>query len=141
MTPRIAGIVGMAASLAVAIGAGILISHSPTAILGALVLVVATVAFSVSTTWLYRKSWAKDSWPAADLSVERARRRFHRLVVVQSALTPILVGFAVWMAFQGEFFPLVLAVLGILNLSSVLRTHRLSRRAEAAEGQEPVQRG
>jgi hypothetical protein len=124
MTPRRAGILGMIVFFGTAVVAGVLISLAPTAILGALLLVASSIGFAISTTWLYRKSWEKDSWPTLDLGPARQRRHLRRVAILQSVLTPLLVGGAVWEAAQGNFGLLLLAPLAIFNLYWVIRVYR-----------------
>ncbi|MCU1584954.1 MAG: hypothetical protein JWM49_1510 [Microbacteriaceae bacterium] len=137
MTPRRVGILGMIFSLGIAVVAGMLIPQSPTAILGALLLVAASIGFAISTTWLYRKSWEKDSWPTLDLSAARYKRRLRRVAIFQGFLTLVLVCGAVWDATQGNFGMLLIPALSIVNVLFLIRRYRIAVSPENTDESEP----
>jgi hypothetical protein len=116
----------MTVSAGVAVGGGFLLPHGVTAILGALVLVAASIGFAISTTLLFRPSWAKDAWPSVDLSRAEQLRRLRRLAILQGVLNPLLVGGAVWQAVEGAYWFAILVPLSAFNLYSILRAYRAS---------------
>lgn len=79
MSPRTVGILAMITAFGLAVFGGTLFANSWTAILGALVIVAASILFAVGAVWTLRKSWADKSWPPnVSIDVAKALRRQRR---------------------------------------------------------------
>ena len=96
LKPRLAGVVGMVAGLAMAGTGGWLIAHPPLSLLGVVVLVAASILCAVAATWTVRRSWSATDWPDLTVSEEKALRRARRVLVMQCVLAPLMIGGSVW---------------------------------------------
>ena len=102
MTPRTAGIFGMLAGLAIAVVAGFMIASPPYSIVGAVVLVAATILFAVASTWSRRESWDAETYAAVDASDERLERNARRWSVVLGVILVPFLGVWVWLFVAGK---------------------------------------
>ncbi|TFD86624.1 hypothetical protein [Cryobacterium serini] len=128
MSPKVAGWFGMPAAAVIAAAAGFLIANSATSILGALVLVGATILFSIAAVWTLRKTWADKAWPpGVPASASRRRRRQRIGAIVQCVLSPLLIALSVLLIVAGSTWAVVYILLGVINGGTALWTLKLLR--------------
>ena len=93
---------GMLAGLAIAVVAGFMIASPPYSIVGAVVLVAATILFAVASTWSRRESWDAGTYAAVDASDERLERNARRWSVVLGVILVPFLGVWVWLFVAGK---------------------------------------
>ncbi|MFB2584527.1 hypothetical protein [Herbiconiux liukaitaii] len=138
MTPRAAGWLAVGGSGVLAVLGGLVIATPPWSILGALVLVAATIVLSLGTVWLHRRSWS-DPWPpdvAPSLQTQLKLARVRE--VVNCVLLVAMVALAVYAAVTQNWWQLLFvgffALLGLSNLSLNRRTQHLLRDTASGAG-------
>jgi hypothetical protein len=137
IAPRRAGAIAIAAGVVVAVAGGALIATPPWSILGALVLVAATILLSVGAGWTLRRSW-REFWPP-DRTPSRRKliRRLQVMNVVGSILLVVVIALAVVSIATQAWMQLAVAgLLCVTNLSSIALRRRLVTallRPEAAD--------
>ncbi|MDJ0376257.1 hypothetical protein [Cryobacterium sp. PH31-L1] len=128
MSPKVAGWFGMAAAAVIAGAAGLLIANSAASILGALVLVGATILFSVAAVWTLRRTWADKVWPpGVSVSASRIRRRQRIGAIVQCVLSPLMIALSVVLIVAGSTWAVVYIFLGVINGVTALWTLKVLR--------------
>ena len=132
MTPKTAGMLGMLAGLAIAVVAGFMIASPPYSIVGAVVLVAATILFAVASTWSRRESWDAGTYAAVDASDERLQRNARRWSVVLGVILVPLLGVWVWLFIAGEIEWWSLANV-LAPVSFFLLNRRENKKREAQE--------
>ncbi|MCS5724093.1 hypothetical protein N1028_13820 [Herbiconiux sp. CPCC 203407] len=138
LSPRVAGWLAIAGSLVVAVVGGFLLANPPWSILGAFVLVAATIVLSVGTVWLHRRSWHEPWPPDATPSLQQQIRRLRVLSIVGSILWVGMIAAGVvaivsqngWRLLFVAFF----LVTGLSNLSLNRRTLRLLQESRSEDG-------
>ncbi|TFC02512.1 hypothetical protein [Cryobacterium mannosilyticum] len=96
MSPRVTGILAMVAGIAIAILGGTLFQYGWAGILGAILIVGASILFAIGATWMLRKSWADKTWPPSrPMDPAKARRIMRRSAVLRFCVAPLLIGWAV----------------------------------------------
>ncbi|ROR83433.1 hypothetical protein SAMN06295974_1501 [Plantibacter flavus] len=125
------------AAVAVAVFGGVLIASPPWSILGALVLVAASIVFATGVVATYRRSWA-ETWPP-DATPTR-RQQLRRLAVgrvLGSVLVVGTIGLAAFAILRQDWTGLVFAVIlcasGVGNLVLNRRVLQQLREGERAE--------
>lgn len=138
VNPRVAGWLAVAGSLVVAVSGGLLLANPPWSILGAFVLVAATILLSVGTVWLHRRSWHEPWPPDATRSVQQQLRRLRVLSIVGSILWVGLIAAAILAVVSQNWWQLLYVafflVMGLSNLSLNRRTLRLLRESQLGDG-------
>ena len=130
MSPKVAGWLGMAAAALIAVAAGFLIAHPAMGILGALILVGATILFSVGAVWTLRRSWDDKVWPPGfTLSASRLRRRQRTAAILQCVFSPIMVAFSVFVIVGGNAAGVVYLLLGLVNGGTAIWTLNVLRKS------------
>jgi hypothetical protein len=136
-SPRAAGWCMVGAAVAVAALGGVLIASPPWSIVGALVLVAASILFATGVVTTYRRSWA-EPWPP-DVTPTR-RQQLRRLAVTRvlgSVLVVGTIGLAIFAITRQDWGEVVLAVVlcisGVGNLMVNSRVLRQLRGDEHAE--------
>jgi hypothetical protein len=103
MKPRAAGLIGIVVALALAVLGGYLLAHPPWSIPGAIVLVLASVALSLSVVWTRMTSWA-EPWPPHVVPSLRKQLRTAKVLlmlncvalVAMIALTVVAISIEFW---------------------------------------------
>ncbi|MGH1550794.1 hypothetical protein ACRAWB_17075 [Leifsonia poae] len=137
MKPRAAGVLAVIGALLLAVAGGFLIARPPWSILGAIVLVGASILLSIGAVWLLRRSWS-DPWPPyVEPSLEKRLRRFRVLVVLNCVLLVAVVALTVYVVASQDWprliFSAFLFLMVLSNLSLNQRTLRYLRRAQSSE--------
>jgi TRAP-type C4-dicarboxylate transport system permease small subunit len=120
-----------------AVVGGLLLAVPPWSIVGAVVLVGASILLSVGSVWLARRSW-DEAWPPdVTPSLRQRLRRARVMQVVGSALTVGMVGIAIFALVRQDWgqlaYAVALLVLGAGNLELHQRALRRLRDAQAQE--------
>ncbi len=139
MKPRAAGITGIVVALALAVLGGYLLARPPWSIPGALVLVAASVALSVSIVWTRRRSWAEFWPPDVTPSLRKQVRLAKVSLVVSCVLLVACVGLMVVSITSEAWNQVVAAVLVMLSSASnlvVLRTRLLALHRQDTQEQD-----
>lgn len=103
MSTRVASIVGMIVGLAICVGGGILIANPPLGILGAVVLTLGAILFSVASTWAFKKTWGR--MPGQDISTpstEKLYRVSRWLIIGSAAVTAAGIGLGAFQLAEGQ---------------------------------------
>jgi hypothetical protein len=121
----------------VAVVGGLLVAMPPWSIVGAVVLVGASILLSVGSVWLVRRSWDEPWPPDVTPSLRQRLRRARVMQVVGSVLTVGMVGIAASALVRHEWAQLAYAiafvVLGASNFELHRRVLRRLRDADAGE--------
>jgi hypothetical protein len=116
MSLKVADWFGMADAAVIAVAAGFLIAISVTSILSALVLVGATILFSLAGVWSLRRTWADKVWPpGVSVSASRLRRRQRIGTIVQCVLSSLMIALSVVLIVAGSTWAVVYILLGVIN--------------------------
>ncbi|MFP3464588.1 hypothetical protein [Leifsonia sp. SIMBA_070] len=131
MKPRAAGVLAVICALLLAVLGGFLIARPPWSILGAIVLVGASILLSVGAVWLLRRSWS-DPWPPyVTPTLEKRLRRFRILLILNSVLLVAVVTLTVYVVVSHDWgrllFSALLFIVVLSNLSMNQRTLRYLR--------------
>ena len=110
---------GIVVALVLAVLGGYLIAHPPWSIPGAAVLVIASIAVSVSIVWTRRKSWAEPWPPDVTPSIAKRLRGAKRRMILSAVLLTTFVALTVVGIAERYGEQLFLAV--FLTLSSALQ--------------------
>lgn len=117
MSPKVVGWLGLLVALVITVAAGFLIASPPTSILGALVLVGATILCAVSALWTRRTSWNDNTWPPPGkvLSASKLRRKQYRIAMTSSILSPLMLAVIVVAVALGSYSSLILLPTVVIN--------------------------
>lgn len=111
----------MIAAIGLAIFGGTLFQFGWAGIVGAFVIVGASILFAIGSVWTLRKTWADRTWPP-DMSVDAAKamRRLRVFSVVSCCSGVIIIGGAIaLMVLDGSFWRYALTLfIGVLTLSN-----------------------
>ena len=119
MNPRLTGILAMVAAIGLAIFGGTLFQYGWAGILGALLIVGASILFAIGATWTVRKSWADKTWPPSrPMDPAKARRIMRRSAVIRFCVAPLLIGWAVAaMVLEQSIWPgMLVLIFGVWEL-------------------------
>ena len=108
VSPRVAGACTIVLGVLVAIVAGEMIAYPPLSILGAILLVVATILMSIGCVWLVRRSW-DEPWPEQPDQAKLMRRRRRRLIVNFVRLS-IGLAYGIFFAVNGDWWAVAFAL-------------------------------
>ncbi|MBF4572909.1 hypothetical protein ITJ64_10310 [Herbiconiux sp. VKM Ac-1786] len=137
MSPRAAGWDAVGGAGVVAVVGGLLLAVPPWSIVGAVVLVGASILLSVGWVWLVRRSWDEPWPPDVTPSLRQRLRRARVMQVVGSVLTVGMVGIAIFALVRQDWgqlaYAVALLVLGAGNLELHQRALRRLRDAEVQE--------
>lgn len=127
VTPRTAGIVAIVGVI-LAVCGGWMIAWPPVSIVGALLLVPATILVAIGCVWLVRRDW-DEPWPP-DVQPDLAKRlRIRRVLLITSGiLLPVALAYGIFSAIRGEWWSLVLALVLAMNAATNLAVYRRLRR-------------
>lgn len=123
MSPRIAGWLAVVGALLLAVLGGLLLATPPWSILGAIILVGATILLSVGVVWLLRRSWSEPWPPYVTPSLQKRRRRARVMLIGNSILFVAVIGGSVYAIVGQNWWQLLyagfilLVVLGNLSLN------------------------
>jgi uncharacterized membrane protein YbhN (UPF0104 family) len=136
VSPRAAGWLAIAGSLLLAVLGGFLLATPPWSIPGAIVLVVATILFSVGTISLYRRSWS-DPWPPDTTPSLQKQLRITRVMqIVFSVLFVAMIASAIYAIVTQNWGQLLIATIflltGLSNLRIIRRNLRQLRDTQAS---------
>jgi hypothetical protein len=118
--PKVAGACTIALGALVAVVAGAMIAHPPLSILGAIVLVLATILMSIGCVWLVRRSW-DEPWPP-ELQQDQATqaRRWRVRLIVNSAALAVVLAYGTVSAISGSWWGLVFALAIAINPATII---------------------
>jgi hypothetical protein len=91
----------MIAGVVMSVVAGALIARPPFSMLGAILLVLATITFAVGASWTVRKTWDAKSWPELGVPARANGKLIRKHLIVQCISAPGLIGIGVWQALTG----------------------------------------
>lgn len=123
MSPRIAGWLAIVGALLLAVLGGFLLATPPWSILGAIILVGATILLSVGVVWLLRRSWSEPWPPYVTPSLQKRLRRARVMLIGNSILFVTVIGGSVYAIVGQNWWQLLyagfilLVVLGNLSLN------------------------
>jgi ABC-type antimicrobial peptide transport system permease subunit len=138
MKPRAAGMIGSVVALAVAVLGGYLLASPPWSIPGALVLVLASLALSISIIWTRRTSWAEPWPPDVTPSLRKQVRTAKVLLVMNCVVLAASIGLAVVVSSSETWDQLVVPVIVILTSAGHLLVSR--RRLRVLQSQDGTER-
>ena len=119
VSPKVAGACTIVLGVLVAIGAGVIIAYPPLSILGAIVLVSATILMSIGCVWLVRRSW-DEPWPEIQLDEAKVVRRRRRLLIVNCVQLAVALAYGTYSAANGSWGAVVVALVLAVNASTII---------------------
>ncbi|RFA12849.1 hypothetical protein B7R22_14455 [Subtercola boreus] len=127
VTPRTAGVVAVVIGMVLAVCGGGMIATPPVSILGAIVLVPATLLVAIGCVWLVRRDW-DEPWPPNVRPDLAKRLRIRRVLLVASGvLLPVALAYGIFSATRGEWGSLVISLILTLNAATNLAVYRRLR--------------
>jgi amino acid transporter len=108
VSPKVAGACTIVLGVLVAIVAGAMIAYPPLSILGAIMLVSATILMSIGCVWLVRRSW-DEPWPEQPDQAKLVRRR-RRLLITNCVQLAGALAYGIFSAVNGSWWAMVFAL-------------------------------
>ncbi|WP_368498755.1 hypothetical protein [Herbiconiux sp. A18JL235] len=121
ISPRAAGWAAVGGAAVLAVGGGMLLVYPPWSILGAVVLVGASILAAVGVVWMLRQTWSEPWPPDVTPSLQKQLRRVRVSQIVTSVLFVAVIALAFYAVSQQKWWQLawagVMTVTGLTNLS------------------------